>query len=78
MALKQIDLDFIPSAANFITIVFNSEQEAVGFTNSMLSKGVILRHLDGLGLPDCVRVTIGNTFENEYFISCLYEIIKYT
>ena len=52
-----------------------SEKEAVTFTNCMLHKGVILRHLAGWGLPDCVRVTIGTDWENDYFINCLSEII---
>ncbi|SVE13370.1 uncharacterized protein METZ01_LOCUS466224 [marine metagenome] len=72
---NEIDLEYIPSAANFLTLVFKSEKEAVTFTNSMLHKGVILRHLAGWGLPDCVRVTIGTDWENDYFINCLSEII---
>ena len=72
---NEIDLEYIPSAANFLTLVFKSEKEAVTFTNSMLHKGVILRHLAGWGLPDCVRVTIGTDWENDYFINCLLEII---
>ena len=64
------------SAANFLTLVFNNEEEADSFSDSMLYKGIILRHLAGWGLPDCVRITIGQKSENEYLVSCLSEILS--
>jgi len=76
MVFKEIELDYIPSAANFLTLVFNNEEEAGSFSDSMLHKGIILRHLAGWGLPDCVRITIGQKSENEYLIYCLSEILS--
>ena len=37
----------------------------------MLEKGIILRHLKGFGLPECVRITVGNNIETEYLIQKL-------
>ena len=76
IVFKEMDLDYIPSAANFLTVVFNSEEKAQSFTDSMLHKGIILRHLAGWGLPHSVRITIGKEEENEYLISCLSEIFS--
>ena len=42
----------------------------------MLEHGVILRHLIGFGLPECVRVTIGTTDENKIFIEKLNKIME--
>ena len=68
-------MDYIHSAANFITLVFEEYPEAETFCRTMLHSGVILRHLAGFGLPECVRVTIGTEEENNYFIEQL-PIIK--
>jgi len=76
MVFKELELDYIPSAANFLTLVFDNEEEATSFCDTMLHKGIILRHLAGWGLPDCVRVTIGKESENEYLVSCLSEILS--
>jgi len=76
MVFKEMELDYIPSAANFLTLVFNNEEEATSFCDTMLHKGIILRHLAGWGLPDSVRVTIGKESENEYLVSCLSEILS--
>ena len=72
---NEMDFDMIESAANFITLVFDGEEEAFTFNENMLHQGVILRHLTGWGLPDCVRVTIGRNEENEYLIDCLSSML---
>ncbi len=69
-------LRFIPSVTNFITLIFHGEEQAQDFTGEMLRKGVILRHLKGFGLPECVRITIGAPDENEYFIEKLEQTVN--
>ena len=71
--LNDIEIDYIKSITNFITIILNSDQSAENFCNTMLKEGIILRHLNGWGLSSCVRVTIGTREENEYFINNLLE-----
>lgn len=67
-AFQKLGLRFIPSVANFITIVFDDPTEAQKFTAAMLKRGLVLRHLTGFGLPECVRITIGTPDENEFMI----------
>jgi len=67
----ELDMDYIGSAANFITLVFEESLEAETFCETMLQSGVILRHLAGFGLMECVRVTIGTEDENNIFIEQL-------
>ena len=76
IVFKELELDYIPSAANFLTLVFNNEEEAASFSETILHKGIILRHLAGWGLPDCVRITIGKESENEFLVMCLSEILS--
>jgi histidinol-phosphate aminotransferase len=65
------ELKYIPSVTNFVTLVFDDGSKAKAFTQNMLENGVILRHLIGFGLPECVRVTIGTADENKFFIEKL-------
>ena len=73
---KDLNLDFIPSTANFITLIFNNESEAFSFSNRFLKDGIILRHLKSFGLPECVRVTLGNKNEMDCFIEKLEFILE--
>ena len=71
-----IGIKYIPTSANFITIVFQSDRKANIFVKFMLKNGIILRHLKGFGLENCVRITIGTMNEMKYFIKILntYEL----
>ena len=71
-----INIDYIPSVTNFLTLIFQNEKAAFNFCDSMLKKGVILRHLLSFGLPNCVRVTIGVPEENEFLIQNIKELRK--
>ncbi len=74
----EFGLRYIPSVTNFVTLVFEDGIQAKTFTRTMLENGVILRHLVGFGLPECVRVTIGTSTENEFFIDKLNKIMEKT
>ena len=73
--LKENKLSFIPSIANFVTIIFNSRNDAINSSKFLLKNGVIVRDLIGFGLPDCIRVTIGTKNENDIFIKKIKEYI---
>ena len=75
---ERLDLRYIPSVTNFITLVFKDNNESSSFNTEMLHNGVILRHLIGFGLPECVRVTVGTSEENIFFIEQLNKIMEKT
>jgi len=72
----EYELDYIPTIANFLTLVFKNEKSAKSFCKSMLQRGVILRYLSGFGLPECVRVTTGTQEENTIFFDHISRISK--
>ena len=72
----KIKVPFIKSCANFITIIFDSQDVASKFLKLMLKSGIILRGLSNFGLPNCVRVTIGTIEENKIFIKKLKEVYR--
>ena len=67
---------FIKSVTNFITLEFDSDEEADMFTLNLLNEGVIVRHLKSFGLPKCVRISIGTSDENKYFLDKLSIIMN--
>lgn len=64
---KKKEIKYIPSVANFVTMIFDTEEEAIRVTQKMLELGVILRRINAFGLPNCVRVTIGTKDELQHF-----------
>ena len=73
--LKDLKLDYIPSAGNFILIDAYPKKGKDLFAR-LLKKGVIIRAMDEYGFPNCVRVTVGLEDENKFFIDKLKEVLK--
>ena len=73
--LDILGIDHIPSAANFITTVWESENQAIKLSKSLLAKGIIVRHLSSFGWPNCIRISIGIEKENNRFINSLKKIL---
>ena len=74
--LNEIEIDFIPSVANFITIVFESRDNVINLVQYLLENGIIVRDLIGFGLPHCIRVSIGTKEENKIFINKVKEYLS--
>ena len=70
MGIKQV-----PSAANFITTIWDSKEQATKITQELLEKGVIVRLLASFGRPDSIRISIGLEKDNQKCIACLKEIL---
>ncbi len=65
-------VDFIPSHTNFILAKVGKGREVF---DKALAQGVILRHMDGYGLPEHIRITIGTKAENERCLAVLRGIL---
>lgn len=61
------DIHYIPSLANSVMMVMDSEESAKIFVQSMLEHGVILRRVHLFGLPNCIRITIGTQEDMDHF-----------
>ena len=72
--LNSLGFHYIDSATNFITITLKSQGEAESIYFKLLKKGVIIRHLKGFGLPNCLRISIGTIEDNEFLIKNLKRI----
>ncbi len=66
-ALRGMDLDVVPSEANFIMVVRPSEEDASRLASELLKQGIIIRPLKAFGLPHCLRISTGTDEENHQF-----------
>lgn len=67
-SFRQLALEFIPSAANFILVRVGDGQRVF---EEMQKQGVIVRPMGGYQLGEWVRITIGTPEENERCVSAL-------
>ncbi|MGO2277344.1 MULTISPECIES: histidinol-phosphate transaminase [unclassified Psychrobacter] len=78
---KQFDalgLGFVKSHANFIMVEVQVEMEDITATSihqALLEQGVIVRPLDGYGLPNWLRITVGVAEDNLRLIDTLRSIL---
>jgi len=70
---QRLEIEFIPSVANFI--LFRSPADAGAVYQRLLARGVIVRPMGGYKLPQWLRVTIGTPPENKRFIQALEEVL---
>ncbi len=71
---RALRLEFIPSFGNFLTIRVGKAAEVF---KRLLRRGVIVRPVGGgYGLPQHLRVTIGNAAENDRFLAALAASLK--
>ena len=73
--LRQKGLQVLDSATNFLSIVFDSEEQVNRMNDFMLHQGIILRPLHAFGLPHCLRVTIGTPAENDRLLEGIREYL---
>ena len=64
--LKSLNLDFQKSITNFLLIKFPSEikYNAQNAENFLATKGILVRGMKVYGLPNHLRISIGNEKEN--------------
>jgi histidinol-phosphate aminotransferase len=75
-ALSELGMHVVPSAANFVMLVFASPADANGVFEGLLRRGVILRPLASTGLTNCLRASVGTPDENRFFVECLKGLLS--
>jgi histidinol-phosphate aminotransferase len=71
--LKMMNVDYIPSLGNFITI--DVKQSAADIYQKLLHKGIIVRPLGAYDMANHIRVTIGTTEQNARFLQAFSEVL---
>ena len=65
-------LETVPSHANFLLVKTGNGRSCF---QALQSKGVIARAMDGYGLPDWLRVTVGTETENVRAVQAIREVL---
>ena len=68
-ALRERGLAVWPSQTNFLLVGFGPDAAAI--ERALLAQGVVLRPMAGYGLPECLRITVGNASENARLIGAI-------
>lgn len=69
----ELGLDYVPSVVNFVLVKVGRGRE---ICRALERQRVIVRPMDGYGLPDHVRVTVGLPRENAHFLRALKTVLK--
>jgi histidinol-phosphate aminotransferase len=71
-ACKQLQLEFVPSAANFLLIRVG---DGAGVFSAMQKLGVITRPMGGYQLGEWLRISIGTPQENQRCLAALQQVL---
>ncbi len=71
---KNLNLEFINSYTNFITILLPENKSSTKVCDLLLKKGIIIRNLKSYGL-NAIRVTIGDKKQNQIFFKTFKEVL---
>lgn len=76
--IEALGLEVTPSVANFLMIHFPEEagKTAKDADAFLSSRGLILRRIDAYGLPNALRLTIGNEEANRLVVETLRDFVK--
>lgn len=70
--LGRLGLAPVPSAANFVLVKVGEGRRVFG---ELQRRGIIVRPVDGYGLPEYIRISIGTPAENERCLRALREVL---
>lgn len=71
--LRELGLSWIPSRANFLAVDLG--RNAAPVYEGLLREGVIVRPVGGYGMPNHLRVSIGQPQENSRFLEALSRVL---
>lgn len=77
-ALQGWGFDVTPSHGNFVLTKFGDGDRATAaeVDEFLQSRGVLVRRMEGYGLPDHLRISIGNAEQNSTLLAALGEIAR--
>ncbi len=73
--ILDLGLEAPPSHGNFVLIRFRDGAQAKDADAALTASGYVLRGMDAYGLPDCLRVTVGDEDANQGVIAALQQFL---
>lgn len=75
-ALSNHGLSFVPSAGNFLLVLFEGPLGAQDVNAKLMQAGFAVRYLGGQGLTNALRITVGSEAENRGMMDALRQILE--
>ena len=72
-SFRELGLEYVPSAANFVLVQVGHGKEVF---RALLRTGVIVRDMDAYGLPEWIRVSVGTAEQNRRFLAELRRVLR--
>jgi histidinol-phosphate aminotransferase len=73
--VRKLNLEVTPSVGNFILVHFNNIKTAPMADAFLQENGIVVRRMDGYGLPQALRMSIGTEEANHKLVSTLKEFL---
>lgn len=70
---RRMGLSYVPAVVNFILVEVGRGREVF---DKLMREGIIVRPMDGYGLPEHVRITVGTKQENKKCITALEKVLS--
>lgn len=70
-----LNLEYIPSVANFIAFKLPAAHQASAVFQQLLAKGIIVRPVAGYEMPQHLRVSVGTQAQNAAFLAALKAVL---
>jgi histidinol-phosphate aminotransferase len=74
--LTAIGLSVVPSVANFTLARFPANKTAPAADAFLRSRGIIVRRMESYGLPDALRISIGDETQNSALLKALEDFMR--
>ena len=75
-AFEKLGLEYVPSYGNFVLVKVGKDLAAGARVNlALLKQGVIVRPLDGYGMPDHLRISVGLKEQNLRLLAALKQVL---
>jgi histidinol-phosphate aminotransferase len=72
-AIRGFGFEVLPSAGNFVLVLFKDTVQATAASEWLNTKGIIVRPVGGYGLPQGLRITVGTDDQNRAVIDAMSE-----
>jgi len=73
---REMGLTVVPSEANFLMLVLDSEAKAAALVEELLKQGIVTRPLKAFGLPNCVRISTGTDDDNRRAVEAMERTLE--
>jgi histidinol-phosphate aminotransferase len=69
--IRKLGLDVTPSVGNFLLVHFNGKKKAANADAYLQDHGIVIRRMEGYGMPTALRVSVGTEEANHALIKAL-------